>query len=164
MEILNEFGINWKLLIAQMINFTILLFVLKIILYKPILKMLEDRKNRIAEAEENAASIEKRLEKIEKEREKTISKASDEATKLLEEATKSSSEIITEAHEKAALDIEQVIVKAKDQIAQDREKMRSEIRTELADLVATAMTTIYEKKLTKADQEEIIKNTLKSSK
>jgi len=164
MEILNEFGVNWKLLIAQMINFAILLFVLKILLYKPILKMLEDRKNRIIEAEENAASIEKRLEKIEKEREKTISKASDEATKLLEEATISSAEIIAEAQEKAANEMAVVITKAKDQIAQDREKMRAEIRSELADLVTTAMTTIYEKKLTKADQEEIIKNTLKSSK
>src|SRR5688572_11227536 len=159
MEILDQFGVDWRLLIAQFVNFAILLFILKIILYKPILKMLEDRKNRIAEAEENAASIEKRLEKIEKEREKTISKASDEATKLLEEATKSSAEIIAEAHVKAASDLELVIAKAQDQIASDREKMRSEIRAELAELVATAMTSIYEKKLTKADQEEIIKQT-----
>ena len=160
MEILNEFGIDWRLLLAQIVNFAILLFILKIILYKPILKMLDDRRERIAQAEKNAEDIEKRLEKIEKEREKTIEKTSQEATKLLEDATKNSSEIIAEAHEKAATDSETMIEKAKEQISSDREKMREEIRAELADLVATAMTSIYEKKLTKADQEEIIKKTL----
>ncbi len=164
MDILNEFGIDWRLLIAQIINFAILLLVLKLILYKPILKMLEDRKIRIAEAEENAASIEKRLEKIEKEREKTMERASAEATKILEEATKSSAEIIEEAHTKASADITQLIAKAKTQIDTDREQMRSEIRAELADLVASAMTQVYSKKLTKADQDEIIKQTLKGSK
>lgn len=164
MEILTQFGVDLRLLIAQIINFTILLIVLKFILYKPILKMLEDRRNRIIEAEENAANIEKRLEKIEKEREKIVEDASKEATKLLEEATKNSGEIIAEAHEKASNDIESMVMKAKDQIAQDRDQMRAEIRAELAELVTSAMTAVYAKKLTKSDQEEIIKQTLKSVK
>jgi F-type H+-transporting ATPase subunit b len=162
MEILNEFGVDWRLLLAQIINFSILLFVLKKILYKPILKMLEDRRERIAQAEKNAEDIEKRLEKIESEREKTIEKASSEAMKILEDATKTSSQIIEEAHTKASEDIQTMIAKAKMQIAQDHDKMREEIRSELADLVATAMTVVYEKKLTKSDQEEIIKSTLKN--
>jgi len=161
MEILDQFGVDIRLLIAQMVNFAILLVVLKFVLYKPVLKMLEDRKQRIIEAEENANSIEKRLEKIEAEREKVMSKVSQEATQILEEATKNASDIIAESHVKAAEDIKLLISKAKDQIAQDRENMRSEIRSELADLVSTAMTSIYSKKLTKADQEEIIKQTLK---
>ena len=160
MEILNEFGIDWRLLAAQIVNFAILLFILKKILYKPILKMLEERRERIAQAEKNADDIEKRLEKIESEREKTIETASKEAMKILEDATKTSSQIIEEAHTKASEDINLMIEKAKDQIAQDRDKMREEIRSELADLVASAMTVVYEKKLTKSDQEEIIKKTL----
>ena len=160
MEILDQFGVDIRLLIAQMVNFAILLIVLKFVLYKPILKMLEDRKQRIIEAEENASSIEKRLEKIEAEREKVMSTASSEVTQMLEEATKNASEIVAESHLKAAEDIKLLIAKAKDQMAQDRESMRSEMRSELADLVSTALTAIYSKKLTKADQEEIIKQTL----
>ncbi len=164
MEILNQFGVDIRLLLAQIVNFTILLIVLKFILYKPVLKMLDERKQRIIEAEENAASIEARLEKIEKEREKVISLASAEATKLLEDATKTSTEIIEEAHTKAADDIKLMVTKAKDQISADRTEMQHQLREELANLVATAMTSVYKKKLTKADQEEIIKHTLKSAK
>ena len=164
MEILNEFGVDWKLLIAQIINFLLLLFILKKILYKPILAMLEERKNKIADAMKNAEDIEKKLEKIEKEREATIEKASAEAMKILEDATKTSSQIIAEAQEKASEDIKTIVEKAHQQIASDRNQMREEIRTELANLVAAAMTSVYEKKLTKSDHDEIIKNTLKTSK
>lgn len=163
MEILNEFGVEWKLLVAQIVNFFLLLFILKKILYKPILTMLEERRTKIAESMKNAEEIEKKLEKIEKEREDTIQKASKEAMVLLEDATKTSSQIIEEAHQKASEDIEQIIAKAHLQIASDRDKMRQEIREELAELVSVAMTSVYEKKLTKADQEEIIKSTLKTT-
>ncbi len=164
MEILNEFGVEWKLLIAQIINFLILLFILKKILYKPILGMLDERKNKIAESMKNAEDIEKRLEKIESEREKTIKKASDEAMQMLEDATKTSSLIIEEARAKAEEDMKTIVEKAHSQIASDRDKMREEIREELANLVATAMTAVYSKKLTKLDQEEIVKSTLKQMK
>ncbi len=160
MEILNEFGVEWKLLLAQIVNFLLLLFILKKILYKPVLNMLEERKSKIAESIKNAETIEKKLEKIEKDREQTIQKASSEAMALLEDATKTSGLIIEEAHQKASKDIEQIIEKAHLQIASDREKMRQEIREELSELVATAMTSVYSKKLTKADQEDIIRETL----
>ena len=163
MEILNEFGVEWKLLVAQIVNFFILLIILKKILYKPILGMLEERKQKIADGLKNAEEIEKKLEKIEKEREATIQKASTEAMKMLEEATKSSSLIVEEEHEKAAEDMKMIVEKAHLQIASDRDKMREDIRKELADLVASAMTAVYEKKLTRAYQEEIIKDTLKQS-
>ncbi len=164
MEILNEFGIDWKLLVAQIVNFAILLFILKKVLYKPVLAMLEERKNKIAESMKQAESIEKRLEKIEAEREKTIQQASAEAMKMLEDATKTSSQIIEEARDIAANELAGVVTKARSQIESDRAKMHEQIKEELAGLVAAAMTAVYSKKLTKADQEEIVKSTLKSMK
>jgi len=61
MEIFNQFGINPLLLLAQVVNFAVLLFILKRFLYKPILKVLEERKKRIEESLKNAEEIEKRL-------------------------------------------------------------------------------------------------------
>ena len=162
MEILTNFGVEWKLLLAQIVNFAILLFVLKKILYTPLLKMLEDRRDRILQSEKNADEIEKRLEKIEKDREKTFEKVSQETTHILEEATKNAAELVEEAKQTATVEVNTILEKTRTEIEQDRQKMRQEIKAELAELVAVAMTNVYAKKLTKADQEEIVRSTLRT--
>ena len=63
MEILKNFGIQPTLLLAQIVNFTIILFVLKKFFYKPITKVLEERKRRIEESLKNADEIEAKLQK-----------------------------------------------------------------------------------------------------
>lgn len=54
MELLNALGIDWKILLAQFVNFAVLVFVLWKFAYKPIFKFLEDRKNKIEEGIKNA--------------------------------------------------------------------------------------------------------------
>ncbi len=75
MDILNEFGIKPILLAAQVVNFLILLYILKRFLYKPILKVLNERKNKIADSLKNAEEIERKLVEISEEEQKRIAKA-----------------------------------------------------------------------------------------
>ena len=65
MEFLKEFGIQPTLLIAQIVNFLIILFILKKFFYKPIIKLLDDRKKKIEESLKNAELIEERLKQTE---------------------------------------------------------------------------------------------------
>jgi len=51
-------GLDIRLLVAQLINFGLLIFLLNKFLYKPLIKMLDDRKKKIAEAAENSIKIE----------------------------------------------------------------------------------------------------------
>ncbi|MBI3486414.1 F0F1 ATP synthase subunit B [Candidatus Daviesbacteria bacterium] len=164
MEILQSFGIQPLLLAAQIVNFLVLLFILKRFLYKPILKVLADRKEKIAESLKNAEEIEKRLLQIGIDREKKLKEASLEATKMLEDATKTGDQIIKESHNKAALDIKKLVEKAETQMKQDREKMNQEVKQHLADLLVLSFEKLADKVLSEKDQKEMIRKSIEEIK
>lgn len=159
-----QFGINPLLLAAQVVNFLLLLFILKKVLYGPILKMLDQRKETIAQGLKNAEQIEKTLLKTEEDREKTLEKASLEATKLLEEATKTANQIVEESRVKASEEIAELVKKGQESVAAEREKMQQEIRSEIADLVVVSLQKVTGKVLTKTDQKKIVEESVKSIK
>ena len=91
MELIDKLGIDLKLLIAQIINFVLLLGILTFLVYKPILKLLDKRKKMIEENVENTQKIEERLEKLEEEKEKVMAEASEKAMAAIVSRTKFSS-------------------------------------------------------------------------
>lgn len=161
MDFLKDFGVQPVLLIAQAVNFLILLYILKRFLYKPVLKVLDERKKTISDSLQNAEEIEKKLTQITAEREEQLKKASREAEEIIKDATASAGQIIAEAHEKAGTDIEGLVAKAHQSISLEKEKMRQEIRAELADLVVAGLQKVTGKVLDKKDQEEMVKETIK---
>src|SRR3989344_1626514 len=85
-EIIKAFGIDWRLLTIQLINFGLLMFLLYRFLYKPILKLLDERKNKIAKGVHDAEAAERTLGEIERERSVKIVQAEKEADTLIEHA------------------------------------------------------------------------------
>jgi F-type H+-transporting ATPase subunit b len=160
-KILEQFGIQPLLLAAQVVNFLVLLFILNKLLYKPILQMLQQRKDRIAESLKNAEQIEKTLAKTEEDRELKLQEATEEAKGIITDATKSATQIIEEAHQKAAADIEDLVAKAHDSMNQERLQMHQEIREELADLVVAGLQVVTGQVLTSKDQQELVKKSVK---
>jgi F-type H+-transporting ATPase subunit b len=161
MQILDQFGIQPILLLAQIVNFLVLLFLLKKFLYRPILKILQERKDKIAKSLEDAREIENKLAQTEEDRDTALAKAAEEAKKIINDATKGADEIIKQAHEKAALDITDLVKKSEEAMKLEREQMHLEIRQELANLVATSLEKVVGKVLNKKDQEEIVKKSIK---
>ena len=162
MDFLKDFGVDPRLLAAQIVNFLILLFILKKLLFKPLLKVLEERKQKIAQSLKQAEEIESRLQKIEDDRSKTLEKATSEAQKIVNEATVSAGQIITEAHIKATKDIELMIIKGREAVNIDREKMQQNLREELADLVVKSLEKITGKMLNKKDQKDLVERSVKN--
>src|SRR3990167_6065185 len=97
MDILKSFGIQPTLLLAQIVNFLIILFLLKKFFYKPIIKMLEDRKKRIEESLKNAQLIEEKLKKTEEKSALILQNAQKNAQDLLDSAKKETERITNEA-------------------------------------------------------------------
>lgn len=108
-------GLDIKLLIAQIVNFGLLFFILKKLLYKPIIKMLDDRKKTIEESLLNSKKIEEELNKLEerksevigkvqreaqKEKESLIALAVEEKKNIVDEAKKSSEAIVAKSVKK----------------------------------------------------------------
>lgn len=160
-QITSQFGIQPILLLAQVVNFAILLFILKKFLYAPILKVLEQRRKTIADGVKNAAEIEVKLAKTEEEYQKRIDKATTEARKIVDDATKSASEIITEAHTKASQDMADILKKGRESIILEQQKMEQEMRGELTNLVVMTLEKVTGKVLNKKDQLDIIEKSVK---
>lgn len=161
MEILNEFGVKPILLIAQIVNFLLLLYILKRFLYKPLLKALEDRKQKIANSLKNAEEIEKKLQQVSEERVDALKKASKDAEDIIEDATKSADKIIAEAHAKASKDIERLVEKSKVSMELERARLYQDIKGELAGIVAASLEKVTGKIITEKDQKEMIEKSIK---
>ena len=104
-ELLSKLGIDWKLLIAQIINFLVLLFVLYKFAYGPIVAMLEKRQRKIEQGLADAEAARKNLEKSGEKQKEILKKARAEAKVIVEkahkQAEKSKVEIAAEAKEQA---------------------------------------------------------------
>ena len=88
--ILNLFGLEGKLFIAQIINFAILLFILKKFLYEPIANMLEERKTKIKQGLDDAENAKKALADADNQKILILKEAKIDADKILENTKKSS--------------------------------------------------------------------------
>ena len=156
MEILNQFGINPLLLLAQVVNFFVLLFILKKLLYGPILKVLAERKKKIEDSLKNAQEIEKRLQETNEKIDQMMAKASEEIQGMMSEGQKMRDQILYEAHQKASKDVENMMKKGDEALRVEKEKMLGEVRGEITRLVVAVFHKLVGKVITQKDQKEMI--------
>ena len=81
-----KFGIDWKLLLFQMFNFLVLIFILKVVLYKPIINFLESRRKKIEDGLEKAEKFEEEWQKIKDVQKEGLVKTEKEAALIVEKA------------------------------------------------------------------------------
>lgn len=161
MEILKQFGINPLLLAAQVVNFFLLLFILKKFLYKPILKVLEERKKKIEESLKNAEEIEKRLLEIGQLQEKEIQKATKIGEQIIKDATDSANQIYEETKVNAQKLSDKLVKQTKLQLQQQNQEFEDSIRKHVAGLVFTIVQKVTGKVLTKQDKMRIAGESIK---
>ncbi len=155
MEIIKNFGIQPILLLAQLVNFTILLIILQKFLYKPMLKVLNERKNKIADSLKNADEIEKRLKSMDAERDKRLNDAIHEAKEIVEEAAQNASDIIRQSQQKAAADVQIMTDRAEKLLELEREKLHKEIREEIGNMVILGIEKVINKTLSTEDRKKL---------
>src|SRR3989338_11410320 len=93
MELIEKLGIDWRLLLAQIVNFLILLFVLTKFAFRPLIKMLDGRAEKIQKSLENAQKIEKNLEEANKQKEAIILEARHGAQDIISQTKKESEDL-----------------------------------------------------------------------
>lgn len=152
---MESLGIHWVKLIAQTINFAIVLFVLWKFAYKPIFNMLEVRRVKIAESVANADKIKTQLAQTEADRQKVLADAGTQANKLIEDARAAATRIGEVETQKAITAAEQIVVKAREAAAQDHARMLAELKREVGRLVVQTTATVTGKILTPEDQRRL---------
>jgi len=160
-EITRTFGVDWPHLIAQIISFGIVCFVLYKFAYRPILKMLEERRRLIELGQANAVKIEAELARTEAQRQEVMLQANTQATRLIEEARAAAARVQEQETQKAIAAAEQIIVKSREAAAEDYARMLAELKREVGRLVVHTATAVTGKILTPEDQRRLAEETAK---
>jgi F-type H+-transporting ATPase subunit b len=158
---MDALGIEWKILLAQTISFSIVLFFLWRFAYRPIFSMLEARRDKIAEGLANAEKIKAQLAKTETDRQAVLTQAGDLANRMIEEARAAAAHVREVETQKAIAAAEQIIAKAREATAQDHARMLEELKREFGRLVVQTTTTVTGKILTLEDQRRLAEETEK---
>ena len=164
MEVLGTLGINWKLFLAQLINFGIVLFIFWRWVVTPLGKTLTDRQNRIEQGLKNADQTEEAKKKFEEWKAAEMKKVRTEADHILRTTTDTANKIkqdtIVEAHSQANKILEQ----AKASIESEKVQVMKEAKQELANLVVMASEKILRHKLDPRKDHELINESMKGMK
>ena len=151
----NPFGVYWPNLIAQVILFVIVYFVLRKYAFGPIVAMLEERRRRIEEGQINAERIKKQLAEAQAKYEEILARANAEAQRVIEEVRISGDRLADQKRQQAVTEAEQIMSKAREAIEQERERTMVELKRDFGRLVVEATTKVTKKVLTPEDQQRI---------
>jgi F-type H+-transporting ATPase subunit b len=153
-------GVNWKLFIAQIINFGIILLVLWKWVFGPVAKGLQARTDKIEKSLNDADRIETEKKEFENWRTQELSKVKIQASEIITSAQLEANKAKQTIAEQTKEEQQKLIDQAKHQIESDKNKSISEAKTELANLVTNATEKILRKKLDAKTDHEFIKESL----
>lgn len=156
MEALANLGIDGKLLLAQVVNFFILFFVLKKFAYRPMLAMMDERSKKIEKGLKDADRAEKRLKEIEEKEKEVLASARDEAKKLLAEASEAGKERDAAKIVETEARVKKLLADADMKLADDRARMIEQAKRELSETVVLAVEKILKEKMNGEQERELI--------
>ena len=149
------FGLNWPAFIAQVLAFSIVLFVLKTYAFGPIINVLEERRKRIAEGQANADKIKQQLAESEVRYREMLDQANAQAQKLIAEARQSSDALAERRAQDATNEAERIVARAREATTLEHDRVLSEVKRELGRLVIETTAKVTGKVLTPEDQQRL---------
>lgn len=156
-------GLNLPAIIAQTFNFVVLLVVLRAFLFKPILKMLDERRAKIAEGLNAAELARAEAAQAQANIQEQIEAARKEGQELIANAQTIAGRIQTEAREQATRDRDVTVERARQEIQLERDRAIAELRGEFADITMRAAERVIGQSLDPQAHERIIQETLAES-
>jgi len=151
-KLFGDFGVDTPHLIAQLVNFSILAFVLYKFAIKPALGQLEERIRQAEQLQADRAQAEQKLADAKKTAQAELQKASDEAAKILNEARNSAKQTIEAAKGEAVAAVAEITRKGKESLEADRRQMLNEVRGEVSRLVVETAAKVLEQNLDDAQR------------
>ncbi|HAQ02788.1 TPA: ATP synthase F0 subunit B [Candidatus Nomurabacteria bacterium] len=141
---IETFHIDWKIIIAQAINFVVVLFILQYLALKPLKKLMKERSERIEGGLNDAVKNAEILKSTKAEYDEVIAKARQEAHTIFQDGKKEAEEKKKEMLASASLEVENMIVNGKKVLESEKNKMIEEAKTEIVSLVVKATEKLLE--------------------
>ncbi len=162
--IVGMFGLDWKLFLAQLINFGIILFVLWKWVFGPVTKGLSDRTAKIEGSLAEAQRITEERETFDTWKQGEIGKVRAEATAIISEAKQSAEKLKTDTVAQTKDEQNKIIASTQVKLEQEKQAMLESAKNELADLVVSATESILKQKLDPKKDATLIDQALKEAK
>lgn len=158
---MENIGISPSAFLIQLINFSIMVFVLGKLLYKPIIRVLSERKKKIEDGLEYETKMKSELLATERKRAEILDKAADEAKKIIEEGKKlgkkTEAEILVKAADEAAV----LVAKGKKEIESERAEMEKSLRSKTTEIASAMVEKLLSQVLSQSDQRALIDKKLR---
>jgi F-type H+-transporting ATPase subunit b len=161
MNPLEKLGFNGPVFIAQLVNFGLLLVLLRLFAYKPIMKMLDTRAIKIKESLEAGERAKQEAVHAEAEISKKIEEASASGQQIVGQAMKTAEDVKRRAAQDAKTEADAIIAKAEVEINREKQESLTELRKEVADLAVMVAGKAIAMSLDKETQRKLIDNALK---
>jgi F-type H+-transporting ATPase subunit b len=155
------FGFNKQLFFSQVVSFCVIAFLLHRFAYKPILNVLEERKQRIAEGIANADKIKAELASAQAKAQEVVTQAGQQANKIIEEARAVGAKEVEKASQQAIATANQIIAKAKEANEAELVRMKNELRKEMGRLVVQTSARVTGNILTGDQQSKLAEDAAK---
>ena len=149
------FGFSLWMFLSQVVSFVIVALLLRHFAYRPILGILEERRQRIAEGLLNAEKIKTQLAEAEQRYAEILANANAQAQKMIDEARESASHVAERKQQEAVVAAEQIVAKAREASAIEHERTMTELKRELGRLVVNTTAKVTGKVLTGDDQRRL---------
>lgn len=160
-SLVSTFHLDLNLFIAQTVNFAIVLAVLYFFAFKPIVKVMEERSQKIEKSLNDAKEIETKLGEAEDERKGIIAEAKKAATEIMENANLQGEARQKEMIDKAREDIGQIINAEKAKIQAEKAETLKALKAETAELVVLTVEKLLKEKMDSDKDQELIKKLVK---
>ncbi len=151
-KIVSDFGISWPFFLAQVLNFSVVAFILWKFAFKPVLATLDERQQKIASGLQYAEEMKAKLEAVQQESAASAKRAQVEATKIIEEARKSAKDFLDKQTQETTARANDILAKAQQAVELEHKKMLADARSEIARLVVATTQRVLAKELTDADR------------
>jgi F-type H+-transporting ATPase subunit b len=161
---MEKLGIDPILLVVQVINFGLLMFVLTKVLYKPLLKTIKDRQEKVADIEKEREEIKLERENLEKERKATLEKAQSERKEILAEAKKQADIDKKQIIAKAKAEAEANLLNSESDIKRMKAKLEEDFEREVTDMAMKVSERAIGEIMDKSLQEKTFKKALEALK
>jgi F-type H+-transporting ATPase subunit b len=158
-----DLGINLPVLIAQFVNFTVLLVVLRAVAWGPLTKMLDERRERIRESLAAAEEAKAQVANSERQVQEQVEAARRDAQNLIAQAQEISSRIQADARSQAQADAEALISRARSEIQLERDTAIADLRKEFADVTIAAAEKVVNSSLDRTAHRRLIDEALAES-
>ena len=160
-DLLNNFGVNWFLLIAQIVNFLIVLYLLKRFAFGPILKLLESRRRTIAESLENAEETKRLLQKTEEREKEVLKKAQIHAQAIIADAKKQADTMSQEAELNTKIRVAKLLEDAQKRIDDQTKAAEKQLASQVTHLSVEILEKSLQGFFTDKEQKEVLERAMK---